>query len=93
MKIPGSTLLSKLNPLKPLEGLVNTILFSTIKKFLLSSLKSVLTALIAGLTLFLGAPPPSDQAGIAVWGVLILGIRTLISVLGHVLENIGKKQA
>ena len=93
MKIHILRALAKLNPLKPLEGVVNQILFSSVKKLLLSSLKSVLTALVAGLSLFLGAPPPTDQAGLAAWGVILLGARTLISVLGHVLEQVQAKKA
>jgi hypothetical protein len=91
MKIRILKTLAKLNPLTPLEGMVNTILFSTVKKLLLSSLKSIITALVAGLSLFLGAPPPTDQAGLAAWGAILLGVRTLISVLGHLLENMQKK--
>jgi hypothetical protein len=92
MKINVLAALAKLNPLKPLEGVVNQILFSSVKKLLLSSLKSVLTALVAGLSLFLGAPAPTDQAGLAIWGAILLGARTLISVLGHVLEQVQAKK-
>ena len=91
MKIRILTALSKLNPLKPLEGMVNNLLLSSAKKLLLSSLKSIITALIAGLGLFLGAPPPTDHTGLAAWGAILLGVRTIISVLGHLLENLQKK--
>jgi hypothetical protein len=69
---------------------MNLLFLSVAKKFLASTAKSVLAALIAGLSLFLGAPAPSDAASLQVWALILLGIRTLISVLGRVIEELNK---
>ena len=66
---------------------MNTILTEVLKKFLASAGKSVLTAIIAGLGLFLGAPAPTDPAGSILWGGVLLVIRTLISAIGKFIEQ------
>lgn len=89
MKIPGLSTLRRLT-IQPVENAMNLVFLSVVKKFLASTAKSVLAALIAGFSLFLGAPPPTDAAGIQVWAVVLLGIRTLISVIGQLIVSLDK---
>lgn len=85
MKIPGITTLQRLNPLPLLEkAIVNAVL----RKFLTSSLKSLLTAVIAGLAAFAGAPAPSDPVSAQLWLGAVLLIRTAISAISKFLEGL-----
>jgi hypothetical protein len=92
MKIPGFTTLkraaSAVNPIPKVENaVVNAILQDLIKKFLSSGLKSLATALIGALSLFLGAPAPTDQTGALLWTFVLVGIRALISALTQFVQK------
>ena len=100
MKIPGLRTLKRLNPLglvrgitrrlnpvPPIKRMTTEIMTNIIKNFLISALKSVLAALVGALGLFLTQTPPSDQIGMAVWGLVAVGIRALVSAVERLLAQ------
>lgn len=101
MKIPGLTTVKRLNPLPLAGSLLRSInpiplvedkmtdlVKSLLGKFLTSSLKSFLTAVIAALALVTGAPAPDDQISFILWGAFLALIRALMSVAGKFLKQV-----
>lgn len=82
LQLPG-----KLNPIKPLEAAMNTVVLSVIKKFTASAVKALITTLVAALSLAAGAPAPTDNIALLVWTAAIGAIHAAISALGRLTEH------
>ena len=78
---------AKLNPIKPLEVAMNTVLLSVIKKFLASAGKALITTLVAWLALATGVPAPTDHVALVVWSAFIGLVHALISALTRAGEH------
>lgn len=69
------------------EDPMNPLILSVFKKFFASSIKALLVAIIAALSLAAGAPAPTDAYAAMVWTGLVGLLHALISALGRVIEH------
>lgn len=87
MKIPGLDTVRRFT-IKPLEGLVGSLIKDLLARFFSSSLKSLATVLLAALAAFAGAPLPADPQAAFVWGFVLVGIRGLIAVIERFIQKL-----
>ena len=87
MKIPGLTTLKRIT-LKPVEGLVGSLVKDLLTRFFSSALKSLAAVLIAALGAFAGVPLPTDPQAAWVWGFVLVGVRALIAVIEQFLRQL-----
>ena len=69
--------------------IVEQIAMDFLKNLAISAVKSCASAVVAGLVLFLSTIPPSDPIGQALFSVVAVGVRALISAL----DRFAKSQA
>lgn len=87
MRIPGLTTLYRLT-LKPMEGLVGSLVLDILKRFFSSSLKSLAVVVIAALGAAAGVPLPADQSAAVIWGLVLVAIRGAISALERLIQKL-----